>query len=114
MAERAFARWHLRVADGRSKWILHKLREQDLPAATLSRTKQGFSIPLSEWFRGGLRSFVRNVLSPSAIRRAGVFQPETFERVLAYYDSKPNFVTSHMVFTLLCCQVWHERTATSA
>ena len=102
---------HLKVSDGHGKWILRKLGERYLAPAILNRTKQGFTIPLSEWFGGDLRSFVREVLSPSAIRRSGVFQPEAVARVLAYYDANPCFLTAHMLFTLLCFQLWHERTA---
>jgi asparagine synthase (glutamine-hydrolysing) len=103
---------HLKVADGRGKWILRKLGERYLPAAIVNRPKQGFTVPLSEWFGGDLRPLVRNVLDPSAVRRAGIFQPRAVEQVLAYYEANPCFHTAHMVFTLLCFQMWHERAAT--
>jgi asparagine synthase (glutamine-hydrolysing) len=99
----------LKVTGGHGKWILRKLGERYLPPAVLNREKHGFSIPLSEWFRGELRTFVRDVLSPSALRRVGVFQPQAVAQVLAYHDANPCFATSHMVFTLLCFQLWHER-----
>jgi len=99
----------LKVADGHGKWILRRLGERYLPAAVLNREKHGFSIPLSAWFLGAFRPFVRDVLSPSGLRRVGVFRPETVARVLAYHDANPRFDTSHMVFTLLCFQLWHER-----
>jgi asparagine synthase (glutamine-hydrolysing) len=101
---------HLKIADGRGKWILRKLGERYLPATILNRPKQGFTVPLSEWFGGDLRPLVRSVLAPSALRRAGIFRPGSVEQVLAFYDARPNFHTAHMVFTLLCFQMWHERT----
>jgi asparagine synthase (glutamine-hydrolysing) len=101
----------LKVADGHGKWILRKLGERYLPPAVLNRPKHGFSVPLSAWFRGELRTFVRDVLNPSALLRVGVFQPQAVAQVLAYHDARPGFLTSHMVFTLLCFQLWHERQA---
>jgi asparagine synthase (glutamine-hydrolysing) len=99
----------LKVADGHGKWILRKLGERYLPPAVINRKKQGFSVPLSAWFRGELRGFVRDVLDPAALRRVGVFAPETVARLLAYHDARPSFLTSHMIFNVLCFQLWHER-----
>jgi asparagine synthase (glutamine-hydrolysing) len=102
---------HFKVVDGRGKWILRKLGERYLPPAIVNRPKQGFTVPLSEWFGGELRSFVRDVLSPSALRRSGIFEPAAVARVLSYYDANPCFLTAHMVFTLLCFHMWHDRYA---
>jgi asparagine synthase (glutamine-hydrolysing) len=43
-----------------------------LPAELLARRKQGFSPPFSAWARGPLQPYVREVLSPERLRRAGV------------------------------------------
>jgi len=97
------------VVDGQGKWVLRKLSERYLPAAIVNRTKQGFTIPLSAWLGGELHGFVRDVLSASALRRSGVFRPEAIAQALAYYDAHPRFHTAHMIFTLVCFQMWHER-----
>jgi len=99
----------LKVVDGQGKWVLRKLSERYLPAAIVNRTKQGFTIPLSAWLGGELHGFVRDVLSASALRRSGVFRPEAIAQALAYYDAHPRFHTAHMIFTLVCFQMWHER-----
>jgi asparagine synthase (glutamine-hydrolysing) len=98
----------LKIAEGQGKWILKKVGERYLPRETLYRAKRGFDIPLSEWFRGDWRTFVRDTLSPTALRRVGVLQPREVERVIAHHESRPGFTTSHMVFTLLCLQIWHD------
>jgi asparagine synthase (glutamine-hydrolysing) len=103
----------LKIRDGRGKWILQRLGGRYLPPEILNRPKQGFSIPLSVWFRTDLRALVRDVLSPSAIRRAGIFQPAAVDRVLAHHDANPRFVSAHMLFTLVCFQMWYERAATT-
>jgi len=102
-----------KVAGGQGKWILRRVGETYLPSAVLNREKHGFSIPLSDWFRGELRGFVRDVLEAGALRRVGVFEPQTVEQVLAFHDARPCFLTSHMIFTLVCFQLWHERHGTT-
>jgi asparagine synthase (glutamine-hydrolysing) len=97
----------LKIAEGQGKWILKKVGERYVPRETLYRDKHGFDVPLSEWFRGDWRAFVRDVLSPSALRRVGVLEPRAVERVIAHHESRPGFTSSHMLFTLLCLQTWH-------
>jgi asparagine synthase (glutamine-hydrolysing) len=98
----------LKIAEGRGKWILKRVAERHVPREVLDRPKAGFDIPLSTWFRDGWRSFVRDTLSPAALRRAGVLAPRTVHQVLANYESRPSFGSAHMVFTLLCFQIWHD------
>jgi asparagine synthase (glutamine-hydrolysing) len=98
----------LRIAEGHGKWILKKVGERYVPREAPYRPKHGFDVPLSEWLRGAWRPSVRDVLSPAALRRVGVLRPPAVERVIRYHEARPGFATSHMLFTLLCLQVWHD------
>jgi asparagine synthase (glutamine-hydrolysing) len=98
----------LKIVEGQGKWILKKLGERYVPRQVLYRDKHGFDVPLSEWFRGEWRTFVRDALSPAALRRVGVLQPKAVESVIAHHESRPGFASSHMVFTILCFQMWHD------
>ena len=82
-----------------------------LPAEILTRPKRGFTIPLASWLQAERRDFVHDTLSPQAVRRVGIFDPSAVDDVLAYYEREPHFHTAHMVFTLLCFQLWYDRQA---
>ncbi len=56
-------------------------------------------------------AFLHDTLAPSAIRRAGIFDPGAVADVLAHFEREPHFHTAHMVFTLLCFQLWYDRQA---
>lgn len=57
----------LKLRGRESKYILKKMMESRLPAEILYRKKQGFSVPLAGWLRGGLKDFVGETLfSPVA------------------------------------------------
>ncbi len=57
-----------KIRDGQTKWILKRTYDDRLPPGILDRPKQGFEVPLSEWFRGSLHATFRDrVLSPSSI-----------------------------------------------
>jgi asparagine synthase (glutamine-hydrolysing) len=47
---------------GESKWLLKRATQDLLPDIVVDRSKQGFGVPISEWFRGELRGFCRNKL----------------------------------------------------
>ncbi|MFC4819723.1 asparagine synthase (glutamine-hydrolyzing) [Dokdonella ginsengisoli] len=62
----------LRVRDGRGKYLLRKVAERWLPPAQLSKPKQGFAIPLADWFRGDLRELAADVIGSRAFRERGL------------------------------------------
>jgi asparagine synthase (glutamine-hydrolysing) len=62
----------LRVRDGRGKHLLRRVAERWLPADVLAKPKQGFAIPLGQWFRGPLRALAEDVLSSRAFRERGL------------------------------------------
>jgi asparagine synthase (glutamine-hydrolysing) len=74
-------RWKLR---GRtSKWILKHAFADMLPATTLRREKQGFSMPMKNWLRGPLRPLMDDLLSPERLRDRGWFDPAVVARLVA-------------------------------
>jgi asparagine synthase (glutamine-hydrolysing) len=75
----------------------------------MDRRKQGFTIPLDSLFRAEWRELIADTLTPATIARTGVFDPRAVQAVLARQASHPNYITSHMVYSLLCFQVWHQQ-----
>ena len=56
---------------GRSKAVLRTAMEGKIPPAILSRPKNGFRVPVNEWFRGSHSGLVRDLLTSrsSTVRR---------------------------------------------
>jgi asparagine synthase (glutamine-hydrolysing) len=66
----------------RAKALLKRAFERFLPPEVLYRPKVGFAVPVGEWFRKPLKSFVADlVLSPEA-RARGYFNPSSMDRYL--------------------------------
>ncbi len=61
----------LRLQRGEGKWLLKKTMRRYLPDDILYRQKQGFVLPISNWFRGPLASSARAIASSSALARTG-------------------------------------------
>jgi asparagine synthase (glutamine-hydrolysing) len=52
----------LKLRNGQGKYIFKKTLEPVLGTVVLNRRKQGFSMPVAEWFRGELKAFAHDAL----------------------------------------------------
>jgi asparagine synthetase B (glutamine-hydrolysing) len=98
----------LKIRRAHGKWILREVGARYLPREVLDRRKHGFTVPLSDWFRGPWKPLLDHWLGDAALRRVGVLEPRAVAQVRAHHDAAPGFTTAHRVFTLLCFQMWHD------
>jgi asparagine synthase (glutamine-hydrolysing) len=56
---------HLKVRNGSGKYILKKATEAMFPPGFLDRPKQGFGVPIAEWFRSDLREWAHELIFES-------------------------------------------------
>ena len=97
---------HLKLKGLARKYLLRKVSRAWLPAQVIDRKKKGFPIPISIWFRKEARSFLRDVLSPHAIRRRGLFNPGQVEKLLSEHES--GFADhGSLLWGLLSLELWH-------
>jgi asparagine synthase (glutamine-hydrolysing) len=60
------------VRKGRGKMVLRAAMEGILPNSILTRGKNGFRVPIGEWFRGSHRDLVRDLLTSDASKVRGM------------------------------------------
>jgi asparagine synthase (glutamine-hydrolysing) len=69
---------------GKKKWILKQTFRDQIPDFVLDRPKQGFSVPVNEWFRGPLAGTAQEKLERLGSRglfdRAGLLKMLTTHR----------------------------------
>jgi asparagine synthase (glutamine-hydrolysing) len=94
-----------KVREGRGKWILVRALSDRLPPELLRLPKKGFSIPLARWFRGELRSFVRDYLGSAAFLERGIVSP-AFLRVLLEEHDTSRRDHSRLLWSLLMLELW--------
>jgi asparagine synthase (glutamine-hydrolysing) len=100
----------LKINGGRRKHLLKEVAAALLPRQILERRKQGFGVPLSVWFRGGLRElFADTLLSPASLQR-GYFNAGFVRRLLdEHLAGKRDH--SLRLWQLVVFDRWHERYA---
>lgn len=92
----------------RKKYILKKIATKIIPKENIYRTKQGFGVPIGQWFRTDLKDFLcDNLLSPIFIKR-GYFKPEVIrETVQLHLSGRKDY--SFLLWTLLMFEAWHRK-----
>jgi asparagine synthase (glutamine-hydrolysing) len=95
--------WKLR--DGRGKVILREALGPRLPAALLSAPKKGFGVPLGEWFRGELRTFLWDHLTDRTFLDRGIVS-EPFVRALLVEHDTGRRNNYHWLWSLLMLELW--------
>ncbi len=89
--------------DGELKSLFRRAVGGDLPApARDRRDKMGFPVPLSQWARGPLRDFFRDLLQDATARGRGFYDPAGVERVLAGES-----VEARHLWALANVELWH-------
>ncbi len=98
----------MRVRDGRGKHLLRRVASRWLPPAVLDKPKQGFGIPLPEWFRGPLRELAADVLGSRAFRERGWLSPAVAQRCL-HDHARGAADLSEPLWLMLCLELWARR-----
>jgi asparagine synthase (glutamine-hydrolysing) len=94
-----------KIRDGRGKYILLRALGDRLPPALLNRSKMGFGVPLSAWFRGALRPFLWDHLDSAAFVGRGIASPAFVQQMLREHDSGRRD-NSHWLWSLLMLELW--------
>ena len=65
-----------------TKYIFRRAMRDILPAEVLRQPKAGFAAPVDYWLAHDLRPMVDELLSPSQLRKRGMFRPEAVQRIV--------------------------------
>ena len=87
------------------KHILKACLHELLPRELLYRQKRGFGAPMGAWIKDELSALTRNLLSPAATKKRGLFDPAVVQRTLDLHQSSKEDHTDHLL-ALLNLEVW--------
>jgi asparagine synthase (glutamine-hydrolysing) len=94
-----------RVRGWTKKRLLRRAAATLLPAAIVHGRKRGFSIPAAAWLRGPMAPFMRELLSPSNLRRQGVLDPVMVQQVIDTHRSGREDL-SRQLWGLMTLTLW--------
>jgi asparagine synthase (glutamine-hydrolysing) len=95
----------VRGSDG--KHVLRRAVGHLLPPGTSHRPKQGFSAPVSEWFRGPVGEQARAAMATSSLRDAGILNWNEVERLWSAHRARHGD-WGVQLWTLYTAAVWYD------
>ncbi len=104
----------LKIKDGRGKYLLRKLLSRYLPSDFFERKKQGFSIPVFEWFKKELDEMFTEYLSTEKLGEVPFFDAAEIRREhrkYMYYKKHGRPYNIEKMWRLLSFMMWHQRWA---
>jgi len=88
------------------KYLLKKVARRYLPNTIVDRPKEGFPLPINDWFRGPVRTYIRDMLAPETIQRRGLFNAPYIEQMLQQHESGFNDHGA-LLWGLVCLEQWY-------
>ena len=99
---------NIKLRGAETKYLLKKAASKVVPPEVLYRKKMGFGVPLTHWFRGELKDFVRGVLLSEKSLKRGIIKPEMLEKYVSEHINAERDYT-HQIWTLLMLELWFQR-----
>jgi asparagine synthase (glutamine-hydrolysing) len=93
-----------KLHNGSTKYILKKAMRGILPDSLIDRRKQGFAVPLGNWFRGDLTGFVHDLLLSDTSRARRIFNTDYIEKLLSMHQHGRNM--DLQLWMLVSFELW--------
>ena len=98
----------LKFRNGVSKYLLRKVVYRYVPEKLLDRPKQGFGVPIKQWFKNELKELLVEYLSPERLQREGFLNVAATQKLLHEYLGGRVVRIDRLWFPLMF-EMWHER-----
>ncbi len=91
-----------------TKSLLKKVAAKLVPKEVVYRRKMGFGIPIGSWFRGEMKSFVREILLSEKCLNRGIARREVIEKYVREHTEAERD-HAFQIWTLLMLELWFQQ-----
>ena len=98
----------IKIRGTETKYLLKKVASRVVPPEVLDRKKIGFGVPLTHWFRGALKDYLREVLLSEKSLKRGLVKPEAVRNFVEQHTTGKQDFTNQL-WTLLMLELWFQR-----
>jgi asparagine synthase (glutamine-hydrolysing) len=98
----------IKLRGAETKSLLKKVAARLVPPDVIYRRKMGFGVPIANWFRGEMKSFVSDVLLSEKAQKRGLFEPKVVSRFVAEHVNGERDRAGQL-WTLLMLELWFQR-----
>jgi asparagine synthase (glutamine-hydrolysing) len=99
----------LKIRDGETKYVLKRVAREYFPAAMVDRPKEGFLMPVTQWFQRDLETYVRATLAPDRLALHSLFRQEGVDALVnRLYQPGSDYHDVNRVMSVVIFQEWYE------
>lgn len=99
---------NIKLRGTETKYLLKKVASKIVPPEVLYRKKMGFGVPLTHWFRGELKDFLRENLLSEKFSKRGIIKSEVVKKNVEEHINGERDHTFQL-WTLLMLELWFQR-----
>ena len=88
------------------KFILKDILSKKIPENLYSRPKQGFSVPISMWLKGNLKSWMLDNLSDTSLTSTNVFIKSEINIIIRKFLNDNNSMNVQLIWNIIMIQQW--------
>ncbi|MCI5148020.1 MAG: hypothetical protein D3916_01185 [Candidatus Electrothrix sp. MAN1_4] len=96
----------LRLCQGREKGLIREVYHSALPQHIIKTPQAGIRFPCHFWFRRECKKYARRILRKRAIKRAGIFNSEQVEALLAFNPEQAIPQHERTLWLLITFELW--------
>jgi asparagine synthase (glutamine-hydrolysing) len=99
---------NLKIKNFELKYLLKKIAAKLVPPEVVYRRKMGFGIPVSHWFRGEMKDFVKQILLSENFAKRGIVNPHYVEKLIDEHTSRKQ---DHgwKLWILIMLELWFQK-----
>ena len=99
---------NIKLRGTETKYLLKKAASRIVPPEVLYRKKMGFGVPLTHWFRGVLKDYLRENLLSEKFAQRGIVKADVVKKLV---DEHINSERDHVwqLWTLLMLELWFQK-----
>ena len=98
---------NFKINNGKGKVLLRNILNKYLPNDLYERPKMGFGIPLSNWIKGPLLEWSKDLLNPNSLKEDGFFNPIIVQKIFnEHLHGQRNWES--FIWDILMFQSWME------
>ncbi|MEN9349450.1 MAG: hypothetical protein RL372_428 [Bacteroidota bacterium] len=99
---------HMKIRNGKGKWILRELLNKYIPPSLIDRPKMGFAIPIDIWLKNELKDWAESLLNEKRIKEDGIFNSNEIKEIWNNHQSGEKGLQSEL-WNILIFQSWKEQ-----
>ena len=98
--------YDLKLHNFSNKYILKQAFKNSLPRQIIRRKKQGFGLPIGQWYRGKLKDYTMGILFDPLTLNRGYFRKESVQRIIDEH-MQHKVDNGYKIGSLLMLELWH-------